>query len=135
MANEFAGSALYAQWIWAEGTVTINRFRTFDYTDQGEQIDSTAGADASRGYIDSFATGQVSSQFLLQSDMGTVTFAAFKKGNVGTLIWGEAGTSSGAPKTTLPAKVATGARSTPYSDVVSMTVTWNQNGARVDGAY
>jgi hypothetical protein len=136
MANEFAGSALYAQWIWSGGTVQINTdFRNWDYNDQGEEIDTTAGADSSRSAINSFDTGQVTASFLLLSTMGTVTFAAFKRGVAGTLIFGEAGTTSGYPKTTLPAKIQSGSRTSPYNDVAQMNVTWGQNGARVDGAY
>ena len=71
MANEFAGSALYAQWIWSGGTVQIDTdFRNWSYNDQGEEIDTTAGADSSRSQISSFDTGQVTASFLLLSNYG-----------------------------------------------------------------
>lgn len=134
--NEFAGSALYAQWIYPGGTVIVSTdCRTFTYNDTGETIDATAGADRSRRTINSFDTGQVTASFLLQSDMGTVTYLAFKRGTKGTLIWGEAGTVAGRPKTILPARVDSATRNVPYNDVVSMDVTWLQDGPRVDGAY
>jgi hypothetical protein len=67
--------------------------------------------------------------------MGTVTYLAFKRGTEGTLVWGEAGTAAGRPKTILPARVDSSTRNVPYNDVVSMDVTWLQNGPRVDSAY
>ena len=134
--NEFVGSILYAQWVWASGTVQLEtESRNFTYTDSGETVDATAGADAARRTLNSFDTGQVVSSFLLQSDMGTTTFAAFARGNVGTLIWGEAGTAATKPKTTLPARVDSATRSVPYNDVVSMDVTWMQNAAVTRGTY
>lgn len=134
--NEFAGSALYAQWIWSAGTVLVStECRSFVYNDQGETIDSTAGADTSRMTINSFDTGQVTASILLQSDMGTATYQAFARGNAGTLIWGEAGTVTGKPKTTLPARVDASTRNAPYNDVVSMDITWLQNGTKTFGAW
>lgn len=134
--NEFVGSAIYAQWIYSGGTIQINTdFRNWSYVDQGQWIDTTAGADTSMQEIPSYDTGQVTASFLLQSNMGTTTFTAFARGTQGTLIWGEAGTASGAPKTTLPAKVYQGTRTVPYNDVVSMDVQWNQNGTKTLGTY
>lgn len=136
MANEFAGSAIYAQWIYSGGTVQMNTDnRDWSYVDQSDWIDATAGADAYANDLASIERGQVNATFLLLSNMGTVTFAAFKRNTQGTLIWGEAGTASGAPKTTLPAYVMSATRNVPYKDTVQMTVQFNQNGARVDGAY
>ena len=134
--NEFAGSAVYAQWIWTGGTVNIHtEFRNWTVNDTGEKINASAGADTyvrQIGYADNIT---VAASFLLQSDMGTVTYAAFRRNVAGTLIWGEAGTVAGKPKSTLPARIDAATRNAAYNDVVSMDVTFEQNGTFVPGAY
>lgn len=134
--NEFAGSALYAHWIHPSGTIVLsNDFRTWSYTDQGEQIDATAGADPARRYINSFSTGQVTCSFLMQSDMGTADVNGLARGIEGTLVFGEAGSVAGKPKITLPSRVDSSTRDAPYNDVASWNVTWSQNGARVAATW
>lgn len=133
---EYAGSALYAQWIYSGGTVQINtEFRNWNYNDQGDTIDATAGGDVYRRNLKSYDNNQVTTSFLLQSTGGTVARDAFKRFTSGTLIWGEAGTATGMVKTTMPAYVESANRSVPYNDVVSMDVTFVQNGAVTHGAY
>jgi hypothetical protein len=134
--NEFAGSALYAQWIYSGGTVQINtEFRNWQFTDQGDVIDATAGGDVYRRNLRSYDNCQVTASFLLQSTGGTVARDAFKRFTAGTLIWGEAGTATGMVKTTMPAYVESASRSVPYNDVAAMDVTFTQNGALAHGAY
>ncbi len=134
--NEFAGSALYAQWIYSGGTVQINtEFRNWQYTDQGDVIDATAGGDVYRRNLKSYDNNQVTCSFLLQSTGGTVARDAFKRFTAGTLIWGEAGTATGMVKTIMPAYVESASRSVPYNDVAAMDVTFTQNGAVTHGNY
>ena len=71
--NEFAGSALYAEWITTDSTVVIStEFRNFSFTDSGESIDATAGADVYRRTLDSFQTCSVTASWLMQSTQGSV---------------------------------------------------------------
>ena len=136
--NEFAGSALYAEWITVDSTVTIStEFRNFTFTDSGENIDATAGADIYRRTLDSFQTCSVTASWLMQNTQGSVEVTSLRKGAIGTLNWGEAGSATaGTPiKRTMPAKVDSSTWTTPYNDVVSIDCTWMQNGALSITAY
>lgn len=136
MANEFGGTALYATWIWSGGTVVLNTdYRNFSYTPSIEFMNANAGADVAPVRLPYMKDGAVTCEILMLSNMGTAVIAAYAEGNVGTLIWGEAGTATGAPKVTLPAISQGATRNSPYSDVVTMTLSWLQNGTRVDGVY
>ena len=128
---EFAGSALHATWTTTGATVTISdEARNFQFTDSGEDIDATAGADVFRRTVDSFQTCQVTASWLMQSTQGSAEVTNLRKGTEGTLVWGEAGSAAGSTvlKRTLPAKVQTSSWTTPYADVVSIDCTWIQNG-------
>jgi len=136
--NEFAGSALYAQWITVGSTVVIStEFRNFSFTDSGENIDATAGADIYRRTLDSFQTCTASASWLMQTTQGSVEVTNLRKGTEGTLTWGEAGSAAGSTvlKRDMPAKVDSSSWTTPYNDVVSIDCTWIQNGAITIGNY
>src|SRR3990167_1678302 len=133
MANEFVGSALYAQWITSAATIQLNTdFRTWSYTPSIAFIDATAGADTAVQRVVSFKDGSVACDMLMLDNMASATVAAFVEGQVGTLIWGEAGTAAGKQKVTLPAISMGITRNSPYNDVVTLSIGWQQNGARVD---
>lgn len=132
---EFSGSALYAQWIWSGGTVVLSSdYRQLQDAPTVNLINTTAGSDASETYIVDRADGQVTVTMLEQSG-GTATIAALKEGNGGTLIWGESGTVSNNPKTTVPAICMGAQRNVQYNNVVEISVTFQQNGARTYGSY
>ena len=136
--NEFSGSALYAEWITVGSTVVIStEFRNFSFSDSGENIDATAGADVYRRTLDSFQTCTASASWLMQSTQGSVEVTNLRKGTEGTLTWGEAGSATaGTPiKRAMPAKVESSSWTTPYNDVVSIDCTWIQNGALSITAY
>jgi hypothetical protein len=133
--NEFAGSALYAHWIWSGGTVVLStESRNFSYTASIDYIDATAGADATRRRLASFKDATVSLSMVAQTD-GTALIASCAEGNNGTLIFGEAGTATNSPKTTLPCRANGVSRSVPYADVVTYDITWSANGDPTYGAY
>lgn len=136
MANEFVGSALIAQWVTSTGTTTLTTdARNFSYTPSVSFVDATAGADTAVQRIQSFKDGQASLDFLMVDNMGTALPVQLVEGQVGTLTWGEAGTAAGKTKVTLPAISQGMTRNSPYNDVVTCTVSWLQNGPRVDGTY
>ena len=133
--NEFAGSALYAHWIWSGGTLVIStENRNFTYSDQIETIDATAGSDATRRKISSFKNATASLSMTAQSD-GTALLAALAAGVTGTLIFGEAGSAVGKPKTTMPAISLGISRSVPYADVVTYDLSWESTADVTYGAW
>lgn len=133
--NEFAGSALYATWIYSGGTVVLStESRNFSFSDTIETIDATAGADATRRKLSSFKNATASLSWTAQSD-GTALITALAAGTRGTLIFGEAGTATGAPKMTMPAISMGISRSVPYADVVTYDVSWESTGDTTAGSY
>lgn len=136
MANEFAGSSLVVTWTTSSGTTTLSTdFRNFVYTPSVAFIDSTAGADTAVQRIQSFKDGSVTLDMLMLDNMGTAYTAELAEGKIGTLTWGEAGTAAGSPRVALPAISQGATRTSPYNDVVTMSVNWLQNGARTDGTF
>ncbi len=133
--KEFAGSMLKAQWIYSGGTVQLEtESRNFSYNAGIETIDRTAGADQTRKSLNSFKTASAALSMTAQSD-GTALITALAVGTSGTLIFGEAGTVVGSPKTTLPARVSEFKRAMPYADLVTYDISWAADGDPVYGAY
>jgi len=136
MANEFAGSALYATWVWSGGTVILNTdFRNFNYAPTIDFIDSTAGADTARQRINSFKDGSLRVTILGKTNDGTAVYTPLAEGTGGSVVWGPAGTASGSIKHTLPAISMGVTENVVYNDVVTYDVTFQQNGARTDANY
>lgn len=136
MANEFGGTAFYGTWIWSGGTVVLNTdYRNFTYTPSVTFMDAAAGADVTPVRLQYMKDGAVQAEILMLNNMGTAVAAAYAEGVSGTLVWGEAGTAAGSPKVTLPAICEGATRNSVYNDVTTLSISWLQNGARVDGAY
>lgn len=134
-SNQFAGSALYAQWIWSGGTVVLStQNRNFSFSENLETIDATAGSDTTRVKLASFKNCTASMSYVAQND-GTALLAACAAGVTGTLIFGEAGSAVGKPKVTMPAISLGVNRSVPYADVVTYDLSWESTAAPTIGAW
>jgi hypothetical protein len=133
--KEFAGSALYAQWVYSGGTVLLHtESRNFTHNETRETIDATAGPDATRRTVSSFKSATAAMSMTAQSD-GTALITALAFGTRGTLIFGEAGTATGAPKTTMPAMSMGISRTVPYAGIVTYDLSWQSTGDETIGAY
>ena len=134
---EFAGSAVLIQWIWASGTVSIHTDqRNYNYAPSIDFIDATAGADTARQRVNSFKDGSLTVSTLAQDGAsGTALMAACAEGNSGTIILAPNGTVAGNVKRTIPAICQGVTSSASYNDVTVYDISWQQNGARTDGAY
>lgn len=133
--KEFSGSALYATWVYSGGTVVMSTdSRNLTATSGMEFIDATAGADIYRRRLASFKDYSVTIEHVAQTD-GTALITACSEGTGGTLVFGEAGTATGSPKVTMPAICMGISRNIPYSDVVTYSITWENNGSVVYGTY
>ena len=136
MANEFAGSALYANWVHAGGTLVLNTdFRNVTFSPSQELIDATAGADAYRQSIASFANCTFSFSGIFPSN-GTAQLTGLKEGTTGTITYAPAGTATNSPKITFPAIVQGPNMNQPYNDIVEISATWAlYNGTVLYSAY
>ena len=130
-----AGSALYLEWVHAAGTTVLNAdFKDWNYSPSIDYVEDTAGADTHKHYQPGLKSGQASLNFIHQAG-GSVILNALKEGTEGTLIWGPEGTAAGKPKKSMAAICGGAVTTQPYADVVSVAVTWQQNGERTDGSY
>lgn len=134
MAN-FSGSMLYAQWVYSGGTVELQgNFRNFGYTPAIDLIETSAGSDPNKTYLPSLKDGNVTWASVMQSSETSLQ-TALAEGTEGTLTVGVEGTASGKPKMILPA-IAMGANyAQPYNDIVELSCSWQQNGARTDSTW
>ena len=136
--NTYSGSALVVTWAVgtaAAGTLTGLQ-RSFSYAPSINLIDSTAGADANKRYISGVKDGQAQFEALMPSGTnapGTAAYAACVEGASGTVVYHPEGVVVGKPKITLPAISMGASFSYPYEDVVTVSVPFQQNGARVEG--
>ena len=136
--SEYSGSALVVTWAvgTAAATTLSGAQRSFSYTPSINLIDATAGADANKNYITGVKDGQAQFEALMQSGStapGTAAFASCVEGASGTVTWMPEGTASTKPKYSMPAISMGASYSYPYEDVVTVSVPFQQNGARVEG--
>ena len=131
----YVGSALYVSWVHAAGTVVLSGdYRQLNYSPSIDLVEETAGSDANKLYLAAQKDGQLSFTAIMQSK-GTALTSALAEGTSGTLIWGPEGTVAANQKITVPA-ISMGVNySWPYNDVCEISVTFQQNGARVEGVY
>ncbi|MFA5153246.1 MAG: hypothetical protein WC554_11845 [Clostridia bacterium] len=135
--NSYSGSALVVTWFQGSGTNIISGDQTtFDYTPSIDLIDQTSGADSNKKYINGVKDGQVSMSSYFQSGTnlrGTATWATLTEGLAGTLMWQPEGTATTKPKYTIPAISKGVGFSHPYADKVTASISFQQNGTRVEG--
>lgn len=131
----YAGSTLYATWVTTGGTTVLSGdFRTFTLTPTINLYDETAGSDSHAQYIPGLKNATCSFS-CLQQQSGTAFYTACIEGAQGTLIVGPEGTASGKQKITIPA-ISMGVTWTqPYNELVSIAISFQESGARLDGAY
>ena len=129
---EYSGANAVGSWITATGTTTLTgNQRSIDYTPSVDLYEATAGADANKTYIPGVKDGQLSMTLLAQTG-GTALIAELAEGKQGTITNLKMGTVSGEPTMTFAAICQGVTRSAPYADVVTLNVSWQQNGARTD---
>ena len=112
--TSFVGSDAYFSF---GGTVVSTQFRNIDDNQTGDTVDGSAGADTFRRKLFTLVDGGLTLDVVAQAG-GTALLAAWRPGQEGTIIFGEEGTASGKPKTTVNANVTGFRRTIPYDGVV-----------------
>lgn len=131
----YAGSALSVQWISTGGTTVLTGdFRTFTYTPTTDFIDATAGSDTFRQRIPSFSDATAKFTAVQQAG-GTALVNALAEKTYGTVIVGPEGTVTGKQKMSFAAYSGGVQYSIPFDDIVEITITFQQDGARTDGNF
>ena len=132
---EYAGSALYMQWVTTSGTVTYHGdFRTFSTSPSVDLYETSAGADTHKGYLPGIKDQTLQVGSVAQSD-GTVILTQSREGMQGTLFVGPEGTATGKIKETYPAICMGAQRTQPYNNVVEYAISFQQNGAPTYAAW
>jgi hypothetical protein len=122
----------YALWLCSSGTVILNTdFRNFVYRSSLDIVNATSGANAVRR-LSHLKDGQIVCNMLLQSDVDIIDMGCLGEGISGTVIWCDNGVSPGYLKHLMPAICMGSSTSSPYSDVMSIETTFQQNGEKVD---
>jgi hypothetical protein len=129
---EYSGANAVGTWITATGTTTLTgNQRSIDYTPSVDLYEATAGSDAAKTYIAGVKSGQLSMTLLSQTG-GTALMAELAEGKVGTINNLALGTTANEPTMTFPAISQGVTRAAPYADLVTLNVSWQQNGSRTD---
>lgn len=123
-----SGSALQATF---GGSAIHGNIRNWEQSGEVSIYDSTAGADVAESHV----TGvlKMSGSFDILADSGAAGSAIERNlyaKAVGTLLWGDLGTATGAsnPKYGLYVTLTNVSKKTPYDDVIVYSVEWTGNG-------
>lgn len=114
------------------GTTLNTDYRTFKEGNSSAMIDKSAGADVRATYIAGLADGAYDMDMLID---GTGPFAACLPGTEGTLIFGNEGSASGKPKTTVVAVCTKRERSFAYNDLSMMSVSFQPSAQPTEGTW
>lgn len=126
--TEYAGSALYLEWIHSGGTTVLSGdFRTFTSSPSVDLYEASAGADPYKSYLPGIKDATMQVGLVAQVD-GTALFDALEEGTQGTLRVSPEGTASGKRREVRPAISQGPQRTQPYNDVVSWTIGFQQSG-------
>src|SRR5690349_10910822 len=137
MATEYVPgqSSWGIDWIYPGGTVNFrNDARKADWSPDVETIDTTAGVDTVRSFINSFinATASISLEDQTNS-AGTAT--ALAPGTKGTLILSPEGTATGKHKILFPSMSKGAKYSFPFDGIAEITCEFVSTGTYTDTTY
>ena len=136
MATEYVGgTAMVLQWIYSGGTLSLAAdTRNVSWKPSIETIDTTAGSDTVRTYINSFKSATASIAMVDQTNAAG-TASALDAGVRGTLIIGPEGTATGKRKITFPSMSGGANYAYPYDGIVEITCDFVATGAYTDSTY
>lgn len=129
--NNVTGKNAVINWIWSGGTVVLNTdYRSLNLSETTDTADTTAGADTHKTKIATIKSASIDYSGLFTSGTaGTVIVGALAAGNEGTLKVYPEGTAAANLLRTYPAIVMGPKISSPYSDVIEISCTFESNGA------
>lgn len=129
----YSGSSLVVTWIQAASTTTLTgAHKTFSYTPAIDLIETTAGADVFKSYINGPRSGQCT--YTANFQAGSVTWGTLLvEGQLGTLKVSPEGTAGGKQLLTIGA-ISGGCKWTwPYNDVAELSIDFTQSGTMTHG--
>lgn len=127
--NNVTGSAAYISWASTAGTVNLaTDYRSVSIKEGVDTAETTAGADTHKTFLPTIKSASIDYQGLFPAG-GTALYNALAAGVQGTLTVAPEGTAAGKVSKAYPAISMGATFDTPYSDVVTVNVTFQSNGA------
>ena len=127
--NNITGKDAYINWASSAGTINLSGdYRSVSIRESTDTAETTAGADTHKTYLPTIKSATISYSGLFPSG-GTALYAALAAGVQGTLTVAPEGTASGKVSKAYPAISMGATFDTPYADVVTVTCTFQSNGA------
>jgi len=132
---DYTGVNLFLSFAGSGGTVTLStEYRSLSTNPSVGLVDVSAGSDTFKTYLTTLKDGSFEYSGLMQT-LGTAVTNALREGIAGTLTIGPEGTVAGKPRETYPVITLGPKLNYPYSDVVEVSATFQQNGASVFSNY
>ena len=127
--NNITGKDAYINWASSAGTINLSGdYRSVSINESVDTAETTAGADTHKTYLPTIKSATINYLGLFPSG-GTALYAALAAGVQGTLTVAPEGTASGKVSKVYPAISMGASYDTPYADVVTVTCTFQSNGA------
>ena len=101
-------------------TVLDTDFQSWEYSDEMNLVEVTAGDDSAAAFAATYTNGKGSYKGLFDTTNGTAQWSAITNGTSGTIIWGPRGTASGYPKYTVPAICQSRTQSIPFAGAIEL---------------
>ena len=127
--NNITGKDAYINWASSAGTINLSTdYRSVSINESTDTAETTAGSDTHKTYLPTIKSATINYLGLFPSG-GTALYAALAAGVQGTLTVAPEGTASGKVSKVYPAISMGASYDTPYADVVTVTCTFQSNGA------
>jgi hypothetical protein len=132
--THYTGANLYVSF---KGTVISGDQTSFDFHDEMGMVDTSAGADAARTYLNTLLDGTAKHESHYEGGTAaTETYNLCTPGAEGTLIVGPIGTTTNLPKITInSARVKSRDLTMPYDDNIDVSIDFQLNAAPSFGAW
>ena len=127
--NNITGKDAVISWVWTGGTINLaTDYRSISVKENVDTAETTAGADTHKTFLPTIKSSTIDYSGVFPTG-GTVLYAALAAGMGGTLTVAPEGTAAGKVSHAYPAISMGATYDTPYADVVTVTCTFQGNGA------
>jgi hypothetical protein len=129
VTQRFTGAAMKVFWIDASGTVDISGdYRALGVDDSLDTVDLSAGTDTAKFNKGTLADIKVDYEVMNTGTAGSATMYRLRRGQEGTIYWGELGTATGMPKAGLRVVVVKNSPDYKYDKEVMTKISFKGQG-------
>jgi len=127
--NRMTGKALVVEFV---TTDISGDYRTFEFTEDFQTVDLTAGPDTAMCYGTTFTDGKASFSGLYNTADIDNVWTATEKGTEGDLVWYPEGNEQGKPRYTVNAIVTSRGQNYPYDGAIELSIEFQFNGDTIE---